>query len=115
MKEQLEKLAPARILKDDEYARTGWLVEGEFTVIQSTHPSRLALHVKITDVVKHRTVYEFDMDGGSNGQFHWGTLRAAGHGRPLHFDLQNAAERIYLVLEPNPFRYGKRSDLVLGE
>jgi len=115
LKEQLEKLAPARILKEGEYARTGWLVEGEFNVIESTHPSRLALHVKIRDMDKHRTVYEFDMDGGSNGQWHWGTLRAAGHGRPLHFDLQNAAERIYLVLEPNPYRYGKRSDLVLTE
>lgn len=115
LKQQLEKLAPARILKEDEYARTGWLVEGEFNAIENSHPSRVALHVKITDVARHRTVYEFDMDGGSNGQFHWGTLRSAGHGRPSHFDLQNAAERIYLVLEPNPYRYGKRSDLVLQE
>jgi hypothetical protein len=115
LKEQLEKLAPARVLKDDETPRTGWLVDGEFTVVNSTHPSRLGLHVKVTDVDKHITVYEFDMDGGSNGQFHWGTLRAAGHGRPLHFDLENAAERIYLVLEINPFRYGKRTGLALQE
>jgi hypothetical protein len=71
LKEQLEKLAPARVLKDDETPRTGWLVEGEFHVVNSTHPSRLALHVKVTDVDKHITVYEFDMSGGSNGQFHW--------------------------------------------
>jgi len=115
LKEQLEKLAPARVLKDDETPRTGWLVEGEFTLVESTHPSRLALHVRITDVDKHIVVYEFDMAGGSNGQFHWGTLRAAGHGRALHFDLENAAERIYLVLEPNAFRYGKRTGLALQE
>ena len=115
LKEQLEKLAPARILKDGEVPRTGWLVEGEFTLVESTHPSRLALHVKVVDMDRHMTVYEFDMDGGSHGQFHWGTIRAAGHGRPLHFDLENAAERIYLLLEPNPFRYGKRSGLALEE
>src|SRR6187399_2330499 len=28
LKEQLEKIAPARILKDNESPRTGWLVEG---------------------------------------------------------------------------------------
>jgi hypothetical protein len=33
----------------------------------------------------------------------------------LHFDLENAAERIYLVLEINPFRYGKRTGLALQE
>src|ERR1043166_1404491 len=33
LKEQLEKIAPARILKDYETPRTGWLVEGEFTVV----------------------------------------------------------------------------------
>ena len=115
LKEQIEKLAPARVLKDDETPRTGWLIEGEFAVVHSTHPSRLALHVKVTDVDKHMTVYEFDMDGGSNGQFHWGTLRASGHGRALHFDLENAAERIYLVLTPNPYRYGKRTGLALQE
>ena len=115
LKESLEKLAPARILKEDEIPRTGWLVEGEFRVVQSAHPSRLALHVRVRDMDRHMTVYEFDMDGGSNGQFHWGTLRAAGHGRALHFDLTNAAERIYLVLTPNPYRYGTRSSLALHE
>jgi hypothetical protein len=115
LKEQLEKLAPTRVLKDDETPRTGWLMEGEFRTIESTHPSRLALHVKVTDVDRHVTVYEFDMAGGSNGQAYWGTLRSAGHGRPSHFDLENAAERIYLVLETNPFRYGKRSGLALED
>ena len=42
-----------------------------------------------------------------------GTLRASGLGFARPFDLVNAAERIYLVLSPNPFRYGARSDIAL--
>ena len=126
LKEALEKLAPARILEADESPRTGWLVEGEFTVIDGGSPharlffgtfgvgqSCLALHVKITDIDHGVTAYEFDMAGGSNGQGHHGTLRAAGLGRGTNFDLANAAERIYLVLEPNAHRYGARSSIVL--
>src|SRR4051795_3772854 len=33
LKEQLEKLAPARILREYERPRTGWLVEGDFTLV----------------------------------------------------------------------------------
>jgi hypothetical protein len=126
LKEQLELLAPARILKDDETPRTGWLVEGEFTLVDGGDPvgrfflgtfgagqSFLALHVKITDVDKGITVYEFDMAGGSRSQGRHGTLRASGLGKASHFDLVNAAQRIYLVLEPNAHRYGARSDMAL--
>src|SRR5262245_20351107 len=38
LKEQLEKIAPARILKDTEAPRTGWLVEGNFTLIDGGNP-----------------------------------------------------------------------------
>src|SRR5690242_4641441 len=38
LKEQLEKIAPARILKDTESPRTGWLVEGNFTLIDGGNP-----------------------------------------------------------------------------
>jgi hypothetical protein len=126
LKESLERIAPARILESDETPRTGWLVEGEFTLVDGGSPvgrfflgtfsvgrSFLALHVKIRDVDKGVTVYEFDMDGGSRGQGHHGTLRASGLGRASTFDLANAAERIYQVLEPNVHRYGARSSLVL--
>ena len=126
LKEQLELLAPARILEDDETPRTGWLVEGEFTMVDGGDPvgrfflgsfgvgrSFLALHVKITDVDKGITIYEFDMAGGSRGQGRHGTLRASGLGRATSFDLVNAAERIYQVLEPNVHRYGARSDMAL--
>ena len=126
LKESLELLAPARILKDDETPRTGWLVEGEFRLVDGGDPvgrfflgtfgvgrSFLTLHVKVTDVVKGITVYEFDMAGGSRGQGRHGTLRASGLGRATSFDLVNAAERIYLVLEPNAHRYGARSGIAL--
>src|SRR6266480_2537232 len=38
LKEQLEKIAPARILKDTESPRTGWLVTGHFTLIDGGSP-----------------------------------------------------------------------------
>jgi hypothetical protein len=126
LKEQLELLAPARILQDNETPRTGWLVEGEFMLVDGGDPvgrfflgtfgvgrSFLALHVKVTDVDKGMVVYEFDMAGGSRGQGRHGTLRASGLGRASAFDLVNAAERIYLVLEPNAHRYGSRSGVAL--
>lgn len=126
LKEQLELLAPARILRGDETPRTGWLVEGEFSLVDGGDPvgrfflgtfgvgrSILALHVKITDVDRGMVVYEFDMAGGSRGQGRHGTLRAAGLGKGTSFDLVNAAERIYLVLEPNAHRYGARSGVAL--
>lgn len=126
LKQSLEKLAPARILEDDETPRTGWLVEGEFTLIDGGSPtgrfflgtfgvgqSMLTMHVKVTDVDKGVTVYEFDLAGGSYSQGRHGTIRASGLGRATTFDLVNAAERIYLVLSPNAFRYGGRSSLAL--
>jgi hypothetical protein len=126
LKEELSKLAPARVLADDEVPRVGWLVEGEFTLIDGGSPaarfffgqfgagrSHLGLHVKVTDVEKHRVVYEFDMAGGSRGQGRLGTLRASGLGKATPFDLRNAAERIMLVLSPDAFRYGARSSVTL--
>ncbi len=126
LKEQLEKMAPARILRDNETPRTGWLVEGEFQLVDGGDPvarfffghfgageSHLMLHVRVTDVDRGRVVYEFDMAGGSNLQGRSGTVRASGLGYARSFDLVNAAERIYLVLSPNAFRYGVRSSVAL--
>jgi hypothetical protein len=127
LKEQLEKMAPARILKDNETPRTGWLVEGEFAMVDGgsiigrsiffghfgVGQSHLALHVRVTDVDRGVVVYEFDMAGGSNLQGRGGTLRASGLGYARSFDLVNAAERIYLVLTPNAFRYGARANIAL--
>jgi hypothetical protein len=67
----------------------------------------------VTNVNEHRVIYEFDMAGGSREQGKFGTLRASGLGRAVPFDLRNAAERIMLVLSPDPFRYGARSSVVL--
>jgi hypothetical protein len=126
LKEELERIAPARILKDTESPRLGWLVEGNFTAVDGGSTagrfffgqfglgrSYLALHVKITDVDKGCVVYEFDMAGGSGAQGKLGSLRASGMGRSTHFDLRNAAERIYITLSTNPYRYAARSSIVL--
>ncbi|MEO7167704.1 MAG: BREX system ATP-binding domain-containing protein [Spartobacteria bacterium] len=126
LKEELSKLAPARILKDDEVPRVGWLVEGQFDLVDGGSPvgrfflgnfgagrSFLALHVKVTDVEKHRVIYEFDMAGGSRLQGRHGTLRASGLGKATPFDLRNAAERVLLVVSPDPFRFGARSSVTL--
>ena len=126
LKEQLEKIAPARVIKDDEAPRTGWLVDGEFTLVDGgsrlgrywlgrfyVGQSFLAMHVRITDVVTGGVVYEFDVAGGSRWQGRWGTVRSGGAGFTTPFDLQNAAERIYLALSPDAWRYGARNDVSL--
>jgi len=129
LKEQLEKIAPARILRPHEAAPLGWLVDGEFDIIDGGSPgarfflgghfgtgqSLLTLHVRITDVKSGVVVYEFDMYGGSQLQGRAGTVRASGLGRAIHFDLQNAAERVYLTLSTNPYRYGARANVSLPE
>ncbi|MGI8437888.1 MAG: BREX system ATP-binding domain-containing protein [Chthoniobacterales bacterium] len=126
LKESLEKMAPARILRDNETPRTGWLVEGEFQLVDGGSPvgrffaghfgvgrSFLSIHVRITDVDKGVVVYEFDVAGGSRLQGPAGTLRASGLGKATPFDLENAAERIYLALSPNAHRFGARSSVAL--
>jgi hypothetical protein len=126
LKEELEKLAPARILEANEMPHVGWLVEGEFQLIDGGDPdvrfwltpteagrSHLLLHVRVTNVEKGRVIYEFDMAGGSHDQGRWGTVLASGLGKATPFDLRNAAERIMLVLSPDPFRFGARSSVSL--
>jgi len=126
LKEELERIAPARILKDHESPRLGWLVDGHFDRVDGGSPlarfffgnlgageSFLALHVRVTDVTRGCVVYEFDMAGGSRFQGKLGTVRASGLGRATHFDLRNAAERIYITLSTNPYRYAVHTDAVL--
>ena len=126
LKEQLEKIAPVRILESNETPRVGWLVEGQFDVVDGgssvgrfflgnfgVGQSFLALHVRVTDVELGRVVYEFDLAGGSRDQGKFGTVRASGLGRATPFDLNNAAERIYLTLSEDPFRFGARADVTL--
>jgi hypothetical protein len=98
------------------------LVEGRFDHIDGGSPlgrfffgnfgagrSFLSLHVRITDVERNTVVYEFDMAGGSRYQGKLGTVRASGLGRATHFDLRNAADRIYVTLSTNPYRYAART------
>ena len=128
LKEELERIAPARILKDHERPRVGWLVDGYFTEVDGGSPlaryffgqvgagrSFLALHVRVTDVQRGAVVYEFDMAGGSRFQGRFGTLRASGLGKATHFDLRNAAERVYWTLSTNPSRYAARSSPALQQ
>jgi hypothetical protein len=112
LKEELSKMAPTRILKDDEAPKVGWMVEGRFDNVNSS-VSSLSMHVKVTDVEKHRVIYEFDMAGGNNGQGVFGTIRGSGGRFATAFDLRNAAERILLVLSPDAFRFGARTSVVL--
>jgi len=126
MKQELERIAPARIIEEHQTPRVGWLVEGNFVRVDGGSPlarfffgnfgagrSFLALHVKVTDVTRGEVVYEFDMAGGSRGQGKFGTLRASGLGKATHFDLRNAAQRTYLVLSTNPYKFAQHSDIVL--
>ncbi len=128
LKEQLEKIAPARILRPHESPRVGWLVDGQFELVDGGSPagryflgqagvgrSILALHVRVTEAKSGIVLYDFDMAGGSKLQGRLGTVRASGLGRATHFDLQNAAERVYLTLSVNPYRYGARANVSLPE
>jgi hypothetical protein len=126
LKEQLEKIAPSRVLHDGEQPPTGWLVDGEFTLVDGgsrvgrffaghfgVGRSYLVMHVRVTDVVSGALVYEFDVAGGSREQGRSGTVRSGGVGFTTQFDLQNAAERIYLAVNPDTWRYGARADVSL--
>ena len=112
LKVELSKLAPAMVIADNEVPKLGWLVEGRFENVNSS-VSSLSMHVKVTDVVKHQVIYEFDLAGGSNGQGIFGTVRGGGVRYATPFDLHNAAERILLVLTPDPFYFGARSSITL--
>lgn len=63
MKEELEKMAPARVLQDDETAPAGWLVESDIRVMDGgsrlgrgtlghagVGQSKILIHVRVTDV-----------------------------------------------------------------
>ena len=134
LKEELEKIAPTRILADNEVAPTGWLVEGELQVVDGGSPvarafplfnklgagrSGILTHVQVSAVGGSRhsdgkgghrnTIYEFDVAGGSRLTGRHGSVMAPGVGYSVPFDYRNTAERIYQTLEPDFARYGVRS------
>jgi len=79
LKQELEKIAPAMVLNDDEAPRSGWLVEGDLAVVHAGTPigralpgnvfgigsSQVIIHVRITDLNIHRvtTTDAKDKDG----------------------------------------------------
>ena len=131
LQQELSKLAPARVLRGDEYPRLGWLVEGHFELLDAVGQvrskvcghtdndkmlrSRVVLHVQITDVDgktapngQPGVVYAFDVAGGSRLDALSGSAYSPGLGDPMPFDFRNAAERILVTLSVDPFRYGVR-------
>ena len=126
LREELGKMAPSLVIAENEVPTIGWLVEGQFDLVDGGDPlarfffgpfgagqSMLALHVKVTDVTTHHVIYEFDMAGGSHEQGPLGTVRASGLGKATPFDLRNAAERVLVALSSDPYRYGARASLSL--
>ena len=139
LKEELEKMAPAAVLADDETPTTGWLVESNLEVLDAGTPfwrtfngavvgpgfgsSKIRIHVRVTDVAKHghadakdvskgaggNVLYEFDLAGGSRGQGGSGSIYAPGFGYAAPFDYKNAAERVLMALSVDPMRTGVRT------
>jgi hypothetical protein len=142
LKEEMEKLAPAMIIEDDEVASEGWLVEGSLDVVDNgwggeravpiisnfgVGKSHLLVHVRIRDMggryayadkdagkIGRRgdVIYEFDLKGGSHGSGHHGSIYAPGIGDAEPFDFKNAAERVMLALSTDPYRLGVRTSPV---
>ena len=134
LKEELEKIAPTRILEDDEVPTTGWLVEGELEIVDAGSQvqrgiplfnklgagrSGILTHVQVSSVGGSRhsdgkggsrnTLYEFDVAGGSRLTGRNGSIMAPGLGYSVPFDYRNTAERIYQTLDPDFARYGLRT------
>jgi hypothetical protein len=139
LKEELEKLAPAMVIEDDERPVEGWLVEGSIDVADNGHPagrgffpfgrfgagqSHVRIHVRIRDLggayvegskatgalgKRGSVVYEFDLAGGSRLSGHAGSIYAPGTGDAEPFDFKNAAERVMMALSTDPHRYGLRT------
>jgi hypothetical protein len=142
LKEEVEKLAPAMVIEDDEIPTEGWLVEGSLDVVDNGHGyqrsffpldkfglgrSKLLIHVRIRDMggryvyadkdagkVGRRgdVLYEFDLAGGSGWSGHHGSIYAPGLGDAEPFDFKNAAERVMLALSTDPYRLGVRTSPV---
>jgi len=141
VKEELEKIAPAVVLDNDETPTTGWLVENDIDYASAGSQTMRALfgptglgrscvkiHVRITDLDKHSSVsekdvasgggsrnviYEFDVVGSSGIFGPVGCVYAPGLGNPEEFDYKNIAERMYYALSIDPQRYGTRSSVCI--
>ncbi len=138
LKLELEKIAPARVLRPGEVAPGGWLVEGSLEVVHAGHPvgrflspwnhlglgrSHVVIHVRISQVgtafvgsdkdagklgQRGHVLYEFDLEGGSRATGKLGSITAPGLGYSVPFDFKIAAERVYSALSIDPLKYGTR-------
>jgi len=134
LQEELSKIAPAWVLKPDEEAPLGWLVEGSFERIDTGIPNTgnngaLVMHVRVIEVDRFNTggtdgksdniargpntrygrvIYAFDVEGHGISTSHFDRISSEIVGSSLARDYRNAAERIMLALSPDPFRYGVR-------
>lgn len=143
VKQELEKMAPAMVLEDDETPEVGWLVESEIEYVHAGSPSLrsvpvvsnpigvgksyVKIHVRVTDVQgkyvsndkdsskggNGRVLYEFDLAGGSEGAGHLGSIYTGGLGYETPFDYKNAAERVLYALSVDPHGYGTRTSTTL--
>ncbi len=122
LKQELGKIAPAKVLDDDEVAPEGWVVDGEFdrvhagnragrAVVGVTGLSRssIALHVRVTDAKTKEVYYAFDVTGGSGMTGPFGNTGAPGVGLAESFDFRNAAQTIYEAIAIDSKREGYRS------
>lgn len=142
LKQEMEKLAPAMIIENDEVPADGWLVEGSLDVVNGGSPygraaipadkfglgrSKLLVHVRIRDVGTYAlsdkddsklaqrgdVIYEFDLSGGSRWSGHHGSIYAPAIGDAQPFDFKNAAERVLIALSNDPHKHGVRTSPVI--
>ncbi|MDB6155648.1 MAG: hypothetical protein JWL90_4101 [Chthoniobacteraceae bacterium] len=139
LKLELETLAPAMVIEQDETPKVGWLVEGTLDVVDAGNPglralpvvnhfgpghSHVVIHVRISEAggsyaysdkdasklgKRGHVLYEFDLAGGSRGSGQMGSINAPGLGYSVPFDFKNAAERVKMALSIDPHRYGSHS------
>ena len=121
LKEELAKIAPTHVLRPDELAPTGWLIEGEIDQLHGGYAplravagllgvgrSKIRIHVKVSDPVTGQILHAFDVAGGSGGTGPFGSIHAPGLGVARPFDMRNAASRIRHELSIDPERFGYR-------
>ncbi|HSH92534.1 MAG TPA: hypothetical protein VK968_00140 [Roseimicrobium sp.] len=143
LKQELEKMAPAMVIHDNDSPEIGWLVESQIDYVHAGSPtarsvpvagtpggwgqSRVIIHVRVTDVNgtyvsndkdsgkggNGRVLYEFDIDGGSGITGAIGSIYAPGLGYSAPFDYKNAAERVLYALSVDPHKYGGRTSTTI--
>ena len=143
LQEYLCKLAPSMVIKDCDVPKSGWLVEGEFELVDagmtntirhnrgSSDFSKVRMHVriigvgeagnqssakdseKVTATKNGRLLYEFDVAAGSWSSI--GSVYSPGIGYAPPFDYRNASERILMELTTDPHRFGNHGSTTIRD